>query len=124
MNIERAKTLITASGMCFGPDFEFEDEAKPFTINLNDAFWWACGDAETIPEDSLIEVADLFYQYGICGVYYWVLRRRGIAQVEFADINRFVEFVSHEERIKVEVPSDNKRAYHKATYTIGSEAAK
>ena len=122
MNIERAKTLITASGMCF--DEDFDDEVKPFTINLNDAFWWACGDAETIPEESLIEVADLFFQYGICGVYYWVLKRRGIDTVEFADINRFVEFVRNEERIKAEVPSDSARAYYKAAYTIGSEAAK
>lgn len=102
-------------------DLDDDDYVLPTTLNLNDAFYWACADAETIPVESLKEVADLFRQYGEGGIFYWVLRRRGEEKVEFLDVNRMVEFVRNEERIRQEVKDHSFRLpYHKATYTIGS----
>ena len=40
---------------------------------------------------------------------------------EFRDINRFVEFVRNEERLKKDVPNSSRRAYKKMTYTLGGD---
>lgn len=55
-------------------------------------------------------------------MWYWVLKDEEIDKVEFVDVNRMVEFVRNEERIRESVPSSSKRAYHKEQYTIGEKA--
>lgn len=119
--LAEAKKLLLASGEFFdGYDLE---GLPPYTINLNDAFYWACSDCETVPEECLLEVARLYQRYGRCGLYYWVLERRGEKRVEFKDVNRFVEFVRREEQLRKDVESSSKRAYHALTYTLGEEMA-
>ena len=116
--VDEARQLLTTAGLFFERDPE-EGMNSAQVLNLNDAFYWACADAEEVPDDELQKLATLFWQYGQCGVYYWVLERRGDKKVEFVDVNRFAEFVRAEEAIRIEEPSPSKRAYLKRQYTIG-----
>lgn len=109
---EAAQTLLDAAGVFF-------DEIEGRILNLNDAFYWACADGEEVTDEELPEVAELFFRYGMCGIYYWVLRKRGDASADFQDVSRFVEFVRAEEAIRAEIPDSNKRAYAQRSYTLG-----
>jgi hypothetical protein len=67
----------------------------------------------------LPEVARLFWNYGWCGILYWMSERHDQMKSEFHDINRFVEFVRREEDIRKEVPDSSERAYVKREYVLG-----
>jgi len=114
---EEALTLLNYANVFIALD-EDELETKQ-VINLNDAFYWASADAEKVEDDELLEVAQLFINYGWCGIYYWVCNKRGSLKVEFEDINRFIDFVKHEEELVVKEPNTDKRAYMKYEYTLG-----
>lgn len=118
MTQDVARTLLKQSEFFFD-----EDDEMPagFWINLNDVFGWGCSDTEQVKDDELIPVANLFRQYGWCGLLYWVSQKRGGCQSEFKDINRFINFVRNEEEIIQQVPSDSKRAYLKTSYTLGED---
>ena len=114
--LAKARELLHAASVFFDADEEMPGQ----WLNLNDTFWWACADAEEVPDDDMPRVAELFRHYGWCGVLYWVWKRRGgDFTVEFQDVRRFIEFVTKEEAIRDEEPSDSKRAYLKRSYTIG-----
>lgn len=113
-NKEEAINLLKAADLFF----DDEDFESKYVLNMNDVWGWACADGEEVPEDKLIEVAELFWQYGWAGILYWVSRRNNDSKSEFADVNRFIDFVVNEERIKQEFPDPNIRAYIKATYTL------
>jgi hypothetical protein len=115
MNSDDARDLLKQAGIFFDPD-------EPQEINLNDVWGWACADGETVPDENLQEVAILFFRYGWCGVLWWVSQRRGGCRSEFADNNRFLDFVAAEEAIRSEEPNSNKRAYLKRQYTVGEAA--
>jgi hypothetical protein len=115
MTKEEALTLLEASGVFF-PD---DDEAGEHAINLNDAFWWAVADGEKVEDEELIEVGSLFFHYGWCGILYWVSKKRNLGKVEFFDINRFIDFVKHEEELVEQEPDTNKRAYMNIKYELG-----
>lgn len=120
-SIESAKELLTKADVFFGVDDEDGDPpAMNQTLNMNDTWAWACADGEYVPDEDLPEVARLFWQYGHCGILYWVSERTGVKS-EFHDINRFVEFVRNEELIRADEPSPSKRAYQRHEYTIGKE---
>lgn len=87
-------------------------------LNQNDTWGWAVAMGERVADDELIEVASLFWEYGQCGILYWVSKKNDGMRSEFFDINRKVEFVEHEERIKAEHPGSSARAYHQTEYTI------
>ena len=111
-----ARSLLTEAGLFF-EDTDEQDLSQ--TLDMNDVWGWACADAEDVPNEELPELASLFLQYGWCGVLYWVSERRDGMQSEFEDINRFVDFVRHEEQIAKEVPESSQRAYTKRQYTLG-----
>ena len=117
---EQAQALLDAAGVFhdYEPGWSWP---PPNSINLNDALYWACADAEPVPDECLVEVATLFYRYGWSGILYWVLKRRGETRCAFADVNRAVQFVREEEAIRAEVLSDTQRAYLRRTYTLGDE---
>lgn len=123
--IERARELLRLASVFFYDDpSELDDDESPEflqMLNMNDTWGWACADGEYVPDDDLIEVSRLFWRYGYCGVLYWVSERRGQAKSEFADINRFIQFAREEEKIREEVPGENKRAYTKREYVIGQD---
>lgn len=117
--LDAAKELLKAAGVFYhNGDADDDDYGPPYTLNMNDTWFWASAWGETIPEADLPEVARLFREYGQCGLLYWMSERHEKMRSEFHDINRFVDFVRNEERIKSEVPDYNRRAYHKATYTL------
>jgi hypothetical protein len=116
-----ARKLLEASGLFLT---EEEDDVVGLWLNLSDTFGWACADSEEITDNDLLEVANLFRDYGWCGLLYWASEKRGGELTEFADNNRFIEFVKKEEQIKRDVPQSTKRAYHRVSYTIGVEEPK
>ena len=122
---DKARRLLRAASVFFydDPSELDEDEGAEWlqTINISDTWGWACADGEYVPDKDLPEVAQLFRAYGWCGILYWVSERREQMTSEFCDINRFIEFVRHEEAIKKEVSDDSGRAYAKRTYTIGGK---
>jgi hypothetical protein len=125
MNTEKARQMLRAAGVFyFDEESELlEDEGPKWlqTLNMNDTWGWALADCEYVSDEELSEVGDLFFKYGWCGILYWVSEKRGGMKSEFADINRFIEFVRNEENIIKEIPSSSKRAYIAMVYTIGND---
>ena len=118
--VEESKALLSAAEVFFGEEYADEDPQMAWTLNLNDAFYWASADGEYVSDEEMIRVAELFWRYGIKGIYYWVIvEKRGDTKVEFADVNRFIEFVRKEEEIRRAEPSSSRRAFKKVSYTIG-----
>lgn len=119
--IEDARKSLRAAGVFFVCDDLEDDPAPAQAINLNDAMYWACSDAEVVLDEDLPRLADLHWSYGWCGVLYWVVvEKRGDCGVEFEDVKRQIEFVRNEESIRMEEPDPSKRAYLKRRYAIGS----
>ena len=118
--IDSARELLTKASIFIGCDDPEDNPKYAQTINLNDAFYWACSDAEYVEDSRLPRLAELFWRYGNAGVMYWVaVEMRGGVQPEFVDVQRHIEFVTHEESICKEEPLASKRAYLKRQYTIG-----
>ena len=108
INISRARFQLRTAGLFF---YDHESELEPGddrkmlqTINMNDVWNWACADGEYVPDDQLTEVSRLFFHYGWCGVLYWVSELRSQCQSEFTDVNRKIEFVRNEERLRADAP--------------------
>lgn len=123
MTIDDARKLLETAGVFYGPDDELADyQSKRFAqmLNMNDVWGWATADGEYVEDEELPEVARLFWDYGWCGILYWVSEKRGHMKSEFEDNNRFIEFVRNEEAIKKEIPGSSERAYAKRSYTIGA----
>lgn len=95
-------------------------EGGKLTLNMNDTWGWALAWNPTVTPEQLPEVARLFRDYGRAGLLYWHSQQEGGMRSEFHDNNRMLDFVANEERIRKEVPDSNKRAYHKAQYTLGT----
>jgi hypothetical protein len=53
-------------------------------------------------------------------VYYCAAKKDGTRSV-FKDINRFIDFVAAEEKLRADEPSGNKRAGIALVYTLGKE---
>ena len=116
---EDARNLLVSAQVFYEPDDD-EPQMKQ-VLNLNDACFWGCADAEKVSDAELPRVAELFWRYGFGGILFWVVvEKRGMEKVEFVDVNRQIEFVRHEESIRREEPSSSKRAYLKRQYTVGA----
>ena len=122
-SIEESRKLLEAAEVFFGYYPEYDDEEDKDmaqTLNLNDAFFWACADGEYVSDEELPRVAELFWRYGNCGILYWAaIEKNNMNKVEFADVNRFLEFVKNEEEIRKKYPDSNDRAYFKTKYIVG-----
>lgn len=119
MTIDEAKALLKSSGMVYDND---EDMPKgEQTLDMGDTWAWGTAWGEEIPDEELVHVAGLMWKYGRCGALYWMSERHNKMRSEFADINRFVEFVRMEEYVCKGIPDSNERAYHKTSYTIGNK---
>ena len=117
MTQDEALTLLTAADI-----FHDEDDDMPGRwLNLNDTFFWACGDGEEVADDELPELGRLFRAYGMCGVHYWVACKRDWKHdtVEFLDVRRCIQFVAQEETLRSGLPDSSQRAYKRVSYTLG-----
>lgn len=114
--VRKAFAMLEAADLFFEPD---DESPFPHTLNLNDVWSWASADGEDVPDECAVELRDLFYRYGWCGVLYWYSERHNKCRSEFQDVNRFIDFVRHEEELRKREPSSSKRAYQKITYTLG-----
>lgn len=113
-DLERGLALLNAAEIFLEPD----EEVPGRFINLNDAFAWACADAEIVYDADVPRVAELFYNYGWCGILYWC-SQRGHGRSEFLDVRRMIEFVDYEEWLKRNVQSSTERACKRLVYTLG-----
>jgi len=91
-------------------------------LNMNDTWAWAVADSEEVPATDVAAVAGLFRRWGWPGIVYWVSERHQGQRSAFKDINRFIDFVRHEEELRKVEPSSSKRAYKAITYTLGTVA--
>jgi len=120
LSIEYARKLLTQADIFFGCDDDEDDPKWKQMINLNDTFFWGCADCEYVEDEELPRLAELYDQYGDCGVVYWVaVEKRGGMVPEFVNVKRQIEFVTQEEAIRKEEPNPSKRAYLKRKYAIG-----
>jgi hypothetical protein len=118
-----AKALLDAADVFYGIDEDDPDESGPEyqnILNMNDVWGWALAWGEKVPDEQLIEVAELFWNYGWPGLLYWMSCRHKNMRSEFQDNNRAIEFVRNEERIKAAHPDSSALAYHQESYTIGT----
>jgi hypothetical protein len=118
-NIKSARKLLTDAEIFYGEDEEEPESAQ--TINMNDQWSWGCSHGQYVPNDRLIEVAELFRKYGLAGILYWVSKENDNMRSEFLDNNRFIDFVAHEEQLIKDIPSSDDRAYFKLKYTLGGD---
>lgn len=119
---ESAKAFLNAADVFYDIDEDDSEESGPEyqnVLNMNDVWAWALAWGEKVPDDKLVEVAELFWYYGWSGLLYWMSCRHENMRSEFHDNNRAIEFVRNEERIKAAYPDSNARAYHKEAYTVG-----
>lgn len=117
MSVDEALVLLSAAGVFYPQDEDLP--AGLYTLNMNDTWGWAIAWGEEVPKEQIPEVADLFSRYGYPGILYWVSCRHDNMRSEFHDINRFVDFVRREERLRKDVPGSSARAYKKIFYTLG-----
>lgn len=64
-------------------------------INLNDAFYYAAADMEEVKEGEMNELGKLFLNYGMCGVYFWVvvikrMKKHGYDTPDYKSILNYV----------------------------------
>lgn len=90
-------------------------------LNMNDCFGWALAWGKHVPDEDLVELAELIWRYGWCGALYYTSEHSDKCRSEFADNQRFIDFVRSEEAIRKEVPNSNRRAYHKVSYQLPAE---
>lgn len=89
---------------------------------MNDTFNWASSDAIQVEPDEIDELFRLFQRYGFCGAVYWASKKdQYCSRSAFKDINRFIDFVAAEEKLRADEPSSNKRAGIALVYTLGKE---
>jgi hypothetical protein len=117
MTKESVLALLKTLDVVFDAD---EIEHYVQTLNMNDVWGWGVSWCEYIPDDELPRVGYLLSNYGWCGALYWTSERHNQMRSEFEDINRFVEFVRQEERVKMEWPDSSQRAYKKHSYNLGA----
>jgi hypothetical protein len=111
-----AKDLLSRAGLFYGSGEEPDDDGDQI-LNMNDTWGWATAYGEHVPDEDLPEVARLFVAYGFCGVLYWVSKKNDDMESEFSHINRFVQFVREEEKLREGLTS-SQHAYKKSEYTI------
>lgn len=58
-------------------DYDDEDGKKNWYIFLNDTWYYACADAEEIPEEDYKLVIELFKYFGELGLLFYVYKKRG-----------------------------------------------
>lgn len=137
MTADEAREMLKRAGLFYYDDgdppdpeeYPTEEKRKAIgqTLNMNDTWGWATAFGQEITDEELPKVASLFWQYGRCGVLYWVSEKNKSAdgepmRSEFEDINRFVDFVRNEERVAKECHDAGKNLYsYKASYTLPSE---
>lgn len=120
--IDEARKLLQLADVFFCTPDELEEYENPQSVqmlDMGDTWAWGTAGGEYVPDEELPEVARLFFDYGWCGILFWASERNEQMKSEFRDINRFVEFVRHEEALIKLEPDCNKRAYEKWEYVLG-----
>ena len=115
-NKDGAAKLLEAAGVFYPIDDG--DPMEAHVLNMNDVWAWALAWGEKVEDEDLPEVAGLFWRYGNAGLLYWMSKKHEGMRSEFYDNNRAIEFVEHEEQIRLKFPGSSERAYHKASYRI------
>lgn len=91
-------------------------------LNMNDTFGWALAYGAIVEDEHMIEVAELFWRYGMPGLHYWCTihpnEEYRMECSDFEDVQRGIDFVRQEEKIRNEKTS-YRAAFDKVVYTLG-----
>lgn len=121
VDINKARLLLQMAGVFYCNSLEELDEDDDVellqTLNMNDTWAWATAFGQYVEDSELPELASLFLSYGNAGILYYVSEKREQMKSEFSYINRMIQFVRNEEKIK-EGLSTTEYAYKKANYEI------
>lgn len=115
--LESARAFLRSAAVFYGEDVE--DPRGAQMLNMNDTWGWAVAWGEYVPDEKLIEVAELFWSYGWAGCLYWTSERRDRMRSEFHHINRQIDFVRAEEEFTKRMRNSSELAYTPYTYTLG-----
>lgn len=125
---DRAFNFLKEAGLFFGvdeyldADLTLEERDKwERMLNLNDTFGWGCADCQLVEMVDMPELKRLFFNYGWCGILYWVSELRGGIRSEFRHYNRMIEFVKSEEGVRKSYSSEAQYAYGKVSYVVGQD---
>ena len=122
--VDSARAFLYAADVFYdslGDEHDPNEDGPRQVLNMNDVWGWATAWGEEVPDDRLVEVAELFWNYGWPGMLYWMSCRYDNMRSKFHDNNRAIDFVRNEERIKAAHPNSNNRAYYKESYIVGAE---
>ncbi len=119
--LEALKLLWLAEVTYESPEILYKDDDPKLmqTLDMNDTFGAALVMSKYVPDDELLEVARLFQRYGECGLIYWVSEKNNQMTSGFPAINRYIEFVRNEEKVRSETENLSQWAYKKVSYFIG-----
>lgn len=119
--IDEARELLSKAGLFYydldDDDPEVTKEDKQ-TLNMNDTWLWGSAWGYPVKDEDLPELARLFWNYGWCGVLYWVSINNENMKSEFYHYNRMIEFVAKEEEISKKCKSLSEYAYKKESYCV------
>jgi len=62
LKLRRTNTLLDSQG-------------QP-ALNMGDTFWYACGEVEPVPSESMADVIDIYRRFGPVGCVCWAAKRR------------------------------------------------
>ena len=121
---KEALEFLKAAHVFYSNDPDPDEPEIDRCINMNDTFMWALAYGPHVSDDQLITVAGLFWRYGSAGLCYWCTihpdeEDRMICS-EFEDIQRGIDFVRHEEKLRLSGKSSSECAYYKLSYTLGN----
>ncbi len=126
MDKESVLKLLWAADVTYDdPDTLYpDDDPKNLqTLNMNDVFGWALAWEEYIPDHDLATVGNLYFMYGLAGLYFWVSQRNDEMRSRFEHINRAIDFVLYEESLRIGLKRDYcKIAFFPHSYTLGEQS--
>jgi len=123
---EKAENFLRTARAFYWDDPDTEEGNAHRCLNMNDTFAWALAYGPYVDDDQLIPVAELCWRYGNAGLNYWCTvcpdKADRIEASEFEDVQRGIDFVRHEEELRLNGGPSHKRAYKKLVYTLGDRS--
>ena len=120
MDLTTAKKLLSDAGLFYYPIGTCEEKDDEQVLNMNDTWFWASAFGQKVDDSEILDVCRLFVDYGFCGVLYWVSEKNEKMEAEFSHVNRMVQFVRNEERVRKEHSTLSEYAYAKAEFIISA----
>lgn len=78
--------LLKANQLYLGSDWENDEDSEDglgkwlgwcYCLNMNDTFYYACGDGEKVERDEMEELIRIYEEWGSIGLTCWAAKKRG-----------------------------------------------